>query len=210
MENTNKIREIRKAQGHTLETLSELMGVSQSSIEKVEKGQRRLKQYFLVRAAEALRVDPHDLANGQEVDLEARIASTVRKPGIGVPNILQNRSIQLYKSRGLSVPKDQTPIYTACPSTVWADENAFAVSVPVVPDDLEAVAPWLKPGTVCFCTKQSPFEKGGLVVVDRGEHFVLAQLDGFAETTVKLDPWIGQSFEADPDSVYPVVTIDLR
>ena len=94
--------------------------------------------------------------------------------------------------------------------SVWADENAFAVSVPVVPDDLEAVAPWLKPGTVCFCTKQSPFEKGGLVVVDRGEHFVLAQLDGFAETTVKLDPWIGQSFEADPDSVYPVVTIDLR
>ena len=35
----NKIREIRRAQGHTLETLSQLMGVSQSSIEKVEKGE---------------------------------------------------------------------------------------------------------------------------------------------------------------------------
>lgn len=206
----NKIREIRKAQGHTLETLSEMMGVSQSSIEKVEKGQRRLKQYFLVRAAEALRVDPHELANGQEIDQEARISSVINKPGANDPNIFTNRSIQLFKSSGLGIPKEQTASFVACPSTIWDDPSAFAVTIPVVPDNLEEVAPWLGAGTVCFCSSKAPLSKGGLVVADRGDNYSISQIEGFSDSTIKCKPWVGESFEVDPSAVYPIVTINLK
>ena len=206
----NKIREIRRSQGHTLETMSDLMGVSQSALEKVEKGQRRLKQYFLVRAAEALRVDPHELANGQAVDQEARISSVINKPGSDQPNVLQNRSIRVFKSSGLSIPKNQPQSFTACPSTVWADEAAFGVTIPVVPDDIEAVSPWLQAGTICFASSQASLSKGGLVVADRGDNYIISQIEGFSETSIKCKPWVGDSFEVDPSSVYPIVTINLK
>lgn len=206
----NKIREIRRSQGHTLETMSDLMGVSQSALEKVEKGQRRLKQYFLVRAADVLKIDPHELANGQDVDQEARITSVINKPGSDQPNVLQNRSIRVFKSSGLSIPKDQPQSFTACPSTVWADEAAFGVTIPVVPDDIEAVVPWLQAGTICFASSQASLSKGGLVVADRGENYVIAKINSFSESSITCEPFIGDAFEVDPKAVYPVVTINLK
>lgn len=206
----NKIREIRKSQGHTLQSLSEMMGVSASALEKVEKGERRLKQYFIARAAQVLKVDPHELANGQEIDQEARIASVVHKPGVDQPNILQNRSIRVFNSTGMSIPKDQATNYTACPSTVWADENSFAVSIPVVPEEVESVVPWLTAGTVCFASNKAPFRKGGLVVVDQGDQFVLAQIQSFSQDAVNVAPWNGKKMEVGADKIYPVVTINLK
>lgn len=210
MENLNKIREIRKSQGHTLHSLSEMMGVSASALEKVEKGERRLKQYFIARAAQVLKVDPHELANGQEIDQEARITPVVNKPGLDQPNILQSRSIRVYHSMGMTIPKDQAATYIACPSTVWADENSFAVSIPVVPEEVESVVPWLTAGTVCFASNKAPFRKGGLVVVETAGQFILAQIESFTQDAVKVSTWVGNKSEVAADKIYPVVTINLR
>ena len=134
----------------------------------------------------------------------------INKPGSDQPNVLQNRSIRVFKSSGLSIPKNQPDSFTACPSTVWADEAAFGVAIPVVPDDIEAVAPWLQAGTICFASSQASLSKGGLVVADRGENYVIAKISSFSESSITCDPFIGDTFEVDPTAVYPVVTINLK
>lgn len=71
----NKIREVRNERGFTIATLAAAVGLSPSAIEKMEKGQRRLKLYQLTKVAEVLCVEVNFLANGQVVDTEPRVTA---------------------------------------------------------------------------------------------------------------------------------------
>ena len=115
----------------------------------------------------------------------------------------------MFKSSGLSVPKDQNPSFIACPSTVWSDPDSFAISIAVVPDAIEKACPWISAGSICFCTATASFKKGGLVVIDKQGSFILGHIENFEDGFISIDPWMGTLFKAREDDVYPVVTINI-
>lgn len=57
----NRIKELREAQDMTLETLAELVSLSPSYVQRLEKGDRNLSVKHFEAFAAALRVQPEDL-----------------------------------------------------------------------------------------------------------------------------------------------------
>lgn len=57
----NRLRQLRKASGLTLEQLAESAGTSAQQISRLEKSERRLTADWLARLAPALKVTPRDL-----------------------------------------------------------------------------------------------------------------------------------------------------
>lgn len=53
-----RIRELRKAQGLTLEALARRVGTTNQQISHLEKGRRRLSEHWIARLAAALNCDP--------------------------------------------------------------------------------------------------------------------------------------------------------
>ena len=61
-----RIREIRKAQGHTLEDLSELSGLSRAAVSKIERGEMSPTFESLLKLARGLKTDMALLISGRE------------------------------------------------------------------------------------------------------------------------------------------------
>lgn len=57
----NRIREIRKQQGMSLEKLAELAGTTHQTIQRLETGERRLNEDWMEVISKALGVKPEDL-----------------------------------------------------------------------------------------------------------------------------------------------------
>lgn len=57
----NRIKELREAQGMTLETLADLVGLSTSYVQRLENGDRNLAVKHFGAFAAALKVTPPDL-----------------------------------------------------------------------------------------------------------------------------------------------------
>ncbi len=64
----NRIREVRKAQGLTLEAVAKRAGTTNQQIQRLETGQRRLTIDWLERVAEALQCHPVALLGAWEAD----------------------------------------------------------------------------------------------------------------------------------------------
>ena len=60
----NRMTELRKATGLTIQRLAELVGTSNQQISHLEKGHRRLTLEWMERIAEALECHPSDLLSG--------------------------------------------------------------------------------------------------------------------------------------------------
>jgi DNA-binding XRE family transcriptional regulator len=64
----NRIRDLRRARGLTLEQLAEAVGTSYQQVMRLEKGERRLTVDWMVRIAPALGVAPADLMPADMLD----------------------------------------------------------------------------------------------------------------------------------------------
>lgn len=69
----NRLKEIRKSRGLTLEKLSEMSGVSLSQISRIEKGERGWSVDSLPKLAEALNVTVAELIDTSQVWLDAPV-----------------------------------------------------------------------------------------------------------------------------------------
>lgn len=57
----NRLREIRKELGLTLQQLADIVGTSNQQIQRLESGERRLSDHWISRISEALKLEPYAL-----------------------------------------------------------------------------------------------------------------------------------------------------
>jgi transcriptional regulator with XRE-family HTH domain len=62
---TNRIREFREAKGLSQQALAERIGTSQPQMDRLEKGQRRLTQDWMLRIARELGCRPADILSSE-------------------------------------------------------------------------------------------------------------------------------------------------
>lgn len=206
-ENINIIREIRLQRGLTLHQLAEQMVVSPSTLEKVEKGQRRLKTYFLEAAAQALNVDKHRLANGQLVDVEARVTGPIRKPsGEDLGAVVQ--SIPMYGAAGGAQAQEHKVGYIANIPDLFHCEGAFAVQVGDLGERYKNI-PWFRAGCLLYCHPTAFVAENSLCVIrpDGESHMILGHLVERNDGVATVESLTGEMFEASLDTAYTVVQI---
>ncbi len=63
----NRIRELRKSQGISQETLAQALGTNAGQVQKLEKGNRRLTLHWMRRIATVLNCKPSDLLINKDV-----------------------------------------------------------------------------------------------------------------------------------------------
>lgn len=81
----NRIRELRKSKGITLEKMGELVGASAQHIHSMETGKRAINQHWMERIAEALGCSPAEVmgwGDGMSED-QGRDLSPPAQPGYG-------------------------------------------------------------------------------------------------------------------------------
>lgn len=206
-DNMNIIREIRLQRGLTLHQLAEQMAVSPSTLEKVEKGQRRLKTYFLETAAQALNVDKHRLANGQLVDVEARVVGPIRKPsGEDLGSVVQ--SIPMYGAAGGAHAQKHKVGFIANIPDLYHCEGAFAVQVGDLGERYKNI-PWFRAGCLLYCHPTAFVAENCLCVVrpDGETHMILGHLVKRGDGVATVESLTGEMFEASLGTVYTVVQI---
>lgn len=206
-ENINIIREIRLQRGLTLHQLAEQMVVSPSTLEKVEKGQRRLKTYFLEAAAQALNVDKHRLANGQLVDVEARVVGPIRKPS-GEDQGAVVQSIPMYGAAGGAQAQEGKLFYIANIADLFHCEGAFAVQVGDLGERYKNI-PWFRAGCLLYCHPTAFVAENSLCVVrpDGESHMILGHLVKRGDGVATVESLTGEMFEASLGTIYTVVQI---
>jgi transcriptional regulator with XRE-family HTH domain len=208
-DNMNIIREIRLQRGLTLHQLAEKMAVSPSTLEKVEKGQRRLKTYFLETAAQSLSVDKHRLANGQLVDVEARVVGPIRKPsGEDLGTVVQ--SIPMYGAfRGAKV-KESTLTYIANIPDLYHCEGAFAVQVGDLGERYKNI-PWFRAGCLLYCHPTAYVSENSLCVIrsDGDPPRILGHLVKRDDCVATVESLTGEVLEAELGTVYSVVQVKI-
>ncbi|MBX3102056.1 MAG: helix-turn-helix transcriptional regulator, partial [Bacteroidetes bacterium] len=75
----DKIREAREKKGYSQEQLAELLGLSQSTVNKMENGKIRPNPRRVVEIAEALEADPQELLQDEEGHFVTIINNTENK-----------------------------------------------------------------------------------------------------------------------------------
>jgi transcriptional regulator with XRE-family HTH domain len=77
----NKLKELRKKNGWTLKRAAEAMSVSDSMYIKLERGERRLTDFYIERAAKAFGVSQGDVLDGTEGDdsIDSGLAELFRR-----------------------------------------------------------------------------------------------------------------------------------
>jgi len=79
----NRIREVRKERGMTLEELGEKAGMHYTTVAKLEKSQRGLKLAYLAAIANALNVEPRDLLGSVPDILPMRMVPLIGRVAAG-------------------------------------------------------------------------------------------------------------------------------
>ena len=205
----NLIRDVRLSKNLTLHQLAEDMGVSVSALEKVEKGQRRLKQYFLEAAAKALNEDPHRLANGQPIDQEARVVGPVKKPKSS-DNRPHVTSIPMYRAAKYYATRQKLHAYIANIPSLTMYEEAFAIEIGHVSDEINAVTPFIEPGVRLYCHPEVYPGRGHLVVWDAGDKLVPGVIASRDENTALIKDFRNNEHNAPTADVYRVEAIKFK
>lgn len=131
----NRIREIRKRQGMTLERLAELTELSVSYLSRLESGKRILNAKQMPKIANALGVKPVELIDSATASLEVDITGIItddheiihvtQNPGIRrnhsaiVPAALVLHEITMVVGNGMAPRYDDGDIITF----VWQDDD---------------------------------------------------------------------------------------
>ena len=220
VKNVNIIREVRKSKGLTLEQLAQMTGYSMSTLEKVEKCQRRLKGYFLDEVANALDVEPEYLANGQNVDSDARVVESnnnfvekrrkymsLNEPN--TPTYSALSKIKHYRNNGLRVPKNQIPNDIIGHAMLFKDTNSFAITLPSVDEKIEFAVPWIEPGAILYCSKSVPLKKGKLVVISCADFFEVGVIEAIKNNDVSVNCMSADAKVCPSEDVFVVTAIDL-
>lgn len=75
------IREIRKAQGHTLAVVAGRAGISVPHLSEIERGDKNLNNHLMERISAALGVRPEELVSGEhdtpQDEVRARLQKTI-------------------------------------------------------------------------------------------------------------------------------------
>lgn len=112
------LKYLRKKNGYTLETLSEITSVSVSYLSRLESGTRRLNTDLIRRLSHAFRCSPAELL--QEISHDSNVVTSVdfgRKKHQEL--ISRESNLPLYKV----VPSEEDPeklTISICPSTEWS------------------------------------------------------------------------------------------
>ncbi len=125
----NKIREIRKARGVTLEQLAEMTDLSTSYLSRIESGKRGLRLEPRIAIAEALKVEPTDLGGelktnvpAGHVTIEGAPAELRRNASAKTDEIIE-ADIEFPKREDM--PKD-VPVWGVA---AGSNEGAFIINV---------------------------------------------------------------------------------
>ncbi|KPH85365.1 helix-turn-helix domain-containing protein [Komagataeibacter intermedius] len=123
MAKKNYIREMREIRGLSQAKLANVLGVSQSQIDRLEKGQRRLTVEYIEKISKALDVSINDLLAGNDINIPQNtnnknkilidVKSTIKSQKTNSFVILDNTSMKVSCPPGLldedlSVPKNVT------------------------------------------------------------------------------------------------------
>ena len=205
----NLIRDVRLSKNLTLHQLAEDMGVSVSALEKVEKGQRRLKQYFLDAAAKALNEDPHRLANGQPIDQEARVVGPVKKPK-GLDNRPHITSIPLYRAARHYAVREKLHSYIANIPSLTMYEDAFAIEIGHVCDEFNRLTPFIEPGVRLYCHPEAYPGRSNLVVWDAGDKLIPGVIATRDEHTALIKDFLNNGHHAPTSEVFRVEAMKFK
>lgn len=157
----NRIREIRKAKGLTLEELEEKSGVSYTYLSRIEGGKRGLKLENVIKIARALEVDASDITDEfNHEDLERAAEMPVQQSPKVAEGDIENLTIisgaggggmldVQYREDGALVDPAMMDGYWSFPESVKAGwRNLDRVkALPVVGDSME---PTLTKGSTVF------------------------------------------------------------
>ncbi|MGE3624419.1 MAG: XRE family transcriptional regulator [Bdellovibrionales bacterium] len=170
MEMPNRIRELRKARGWTLQQLADATGTTKSQIDKLEKGYRRLTVDWMVRIARPLGRDPRDLmiigfeaVNFTRKDAERKPARDARL-ALPPPQDDRARDMPLYDGCMPEKFFSAKPIdFVPRPYYVGHTKDAYALYV-----DGDAMMPRYRPRQLLFVNPYKlPAQGSGVVVIDR-------------------------------------------
>ena len=93
-----RLKQVRAQRGVTLTALSELTGISKSTLSRLETGQRRASLELLLPLAQAYRVPLDDLVGAPEVgDPRVRLKATKRNGRTVLPLTRQPGGVQAWK-----------------------------------------------------------------------------------------------------------------
>jgi phage repressor protein C with HTH and peptisase S24 domain len=168
----NRIRELRKARGLTLEELSEKTGLSPSYVQRLEDGKRNLGTKHFDNFATALAVSPRELLEGEpspETPAPARIirpsgpeSSEVVKVGEGWPDTGE----EWMDVRGVTVGGDDSFFYfgdvidqVRRPPGIRNAKNVAALNVAG-----ESMVPRFAPGELIYVQHRAPAPGDDVVV----------------------------------------------
>lgn len=108
----NRVRELRKAKGMTLQELAGRIGMAVSHLAKIERGLRDLNQQWMMRIAPHLGVEPADLLMPEEGGLtedERALIATLR----GLPAAMRSSYFALQASHAPYVGTPEiVPLHT--------------------------------------------------------------------------------------------------
>jgi transcriptional regulator with XRE-family HTH domain len=144
---SNRIRELREALNLTQQSLADQMGVSQSQIDRLEKGQRKLTQDWVFRFARIFQVDPMLIRRGPvRANLDQIVSEAFPQDG----NIASEGRLPILKAiRGRTndyfVLLDRTEGYAPRPPGLATNQTVRVFRMPN-----ETMAPRWRQGELVF------------------------------------------------------------
>ncbi len=167
----NRIREWRMRRDMTQDELAELVGLTNTAVSKIEKGQRRLSDLWIDKFSKALGCRPAELLNDDSSETVVPEANAVPAPEIppiapaGLPkDVPVLGSVIGGDSRGTEVDfslNGETIDYVRRPPGIDKVKSAFALFV-----QGESMWPWKGGGQLIYVNPDRPPALGGHVVVE--------------------------------------------
>jgi phage repressor protein C with HTH and peptisase S24 domain len=174
----NRIREVRRARGMSQQMLAGLVNVTQPSIDRLEKGGRKLSTVMLEQLATALEVSPADLlpvkddagaAPGPLASAAQGAAARALLPGVGAARDLPILGYVKAGTEGFFIVNGEVQGLAARPDLLQGVRDAYAVYV-----HDQSMFPAFEPGHLAWVDPLRPVKIGDAIVVqlNDGQAFI--------------------------------------
>ena len=159
---TNQIATVRKDKGLSQSELARRSGINPSTISRLESGDRKITQEFLMDISKALGVDPMDLVGGYASSVETRYLIEIKGICSGTA----------WRAHGFEMPEETIPVVPAF------DLRSFTHTAHRVEDD--HAADLVGAGGFVISVPLSAMRKKAL----DGDWLVVKQIEGRMERSI--------------------------
>lgn len=195
----SKLKSLRKAEGYTLEQLSQLTGISPSYLSRLEAGDRRLNTDLIQRLSEVFQCSPADLLQTPGTEGRSGHTSQPRRNKV----FLFQRDLPVYAIRAneevdnipIGAANDAQPIYSIYddepvdwafrPAQLGQVSSAFAVYL-----TQPSFGPKYDEGELLLIHPSKPLTKGcASLAIRRDNSITLGQFNGWLNDELELSSY---------------------